>query len=228
MMPGESSQTGPARPPARALPPRWGGISPADLPGAALRRRLLRELHDNVAQTLTLLVFSLDRLAGAQSDERHRLVGDARSQALDAIRHLRGVIGGLSRTDHGSGESLSRVGALARELAGAGVRLRFHSNVTPDALPAAVVACLLAIVQEALLNVRRHAGASEVSVVVSRTAREIRLVVSDDGNGGGCRRRAGVGLSIMRERAEEIGGTLVVARGPGQGTRIVVRAPLAR
>ncbi len=90
---------------------------------------------------------------------------------------------------------------------------------------------LLRIAQEALTNVRKHAGAHHVNVRVAQVNGNVELTIADDGRGfpdagerTGVRRSSG--LATMRERAESLQGTLAVATGPGQGTRITVSVPV--
>ena len=97
------------------------------------------------------------------------------------------------------------------------------------ALPAAVEVAAYRIAGEALANVVRHAGARSCVVRLSSGDGELRLEVSDDGVGlppPGGSRSAGVGLHSMRERAEELGGSLRIEASPAGGTRVLARLPL--
>jgi two-component system NarL family sensor kinase len=95
-------------------------------------------------------------------------------------------------------------------------------------LPAAVEVAAYRIVQESLTNVARHARARtcRVRFSVDRAGGVLELEVTDDGVGMPEGHRAGVGLSSMRERAEELGGTLAVEPGPEGGTRVLARLPM--
>jgi two-component system NarL family sensor kinase len=95
-------------------------------------------------------------------------------------------------------------------------------------LPAAVEVAAYRTVQEALTNVARHAHATScrVRISVDRARSALELEVTDDGVGMAEGRRAGVGLSSMRERAEELGGTCDVDSNPHGGTRVLARLPL--
>jgi signal transduction histidine kinase len=96
-------------------------------------------------------------------------------------------------------------------------------------LPAAVEVACYRIAQEALTNVARHARAKScrVHISVNRGAGMLEVEITDDGVGISEDRVAGVGLSSMRERAEELGGTLVVKPGPQSGTRVLARLPIS-
>ena len=107
------------------------------------------------------------------------------------------------------------------------------SVVTPDELPplpAAVEVALYRIAAEALSNAENHAGAASLHPAGLRwiqTAGTVRLEVADDGRGIGTDRGTGVGLSSMRERAAELGGTLTVSPGSPSGTVVTAVLPYA-
>ena len=95
-------------------------------------------------------------------------------------------------------------------------------------MPAAVEVACYRITQEALTNVVRHAGARSCSVLLAleQEARTVRVEITDDGRGLSSERKGvGVGLSSMRERAEELGGTCRIDSLPGSGTRVSARLP---
>lgn len=105
-------------------------------------------------------------------------------------------------------------------------RARLRRGV--PALSAAVEVACYRIVQEAITNVVRHARAStcRVRLAVNEAARTLEMEVSDDGVGMPEDRKAGVGLSSMAERADELGGRLVMEPAPDGGTRVLARLPL--
>ena len=95
-------------------------------------------------------------------------------------------------------------------------------------LPAAAEVACYRIAQEAMANAARHSGAGSclVSLSVDAAAGTLELEVADDGIGISEQRRAGVGMSSMRERAEELGGTLTAGALPEGGTRVLATLPL--
>jgi signal transduction histidine kinase len=109
-------------------------------------------------------------------------------------------------------------------------RTRFSMKAPEELppLPAAVEVACYRIVQESLTNVARHAHAEtcRVRLYVDRDAGMLEVEITDDGMGIPEERVAGVGLSSMRERAEELGGTLEVEPRPEGGTRVLARLPL--
>jgi signal transduction histidine kinase len=100
-------------------------------------------------------------------------------------------------------------------------------------LPSAVEIALYRIVQEAMTNATKHAKASQVSIQVRRIGRVLCCSIQDDGTGFDVRavqsdrRRGGLGLIGMRERLTAIGGTFSVDSAPGQGTKLLIRVPMA-
>lgn len=146
-----------------------------------------------------------------------RLVYDLRPPALDEL--------GLAAAIRQHAASLDGAGTGPADAA-LSVRVEAPDDLGP--LPAAVEVAVYWIAVEALTNVVRHADARTCRVRIAR-ARSVELEVSDDGRGLPPAWRAGVGLSSMRERVGELGGSLSI--GPGssdQGTCVVARVPAAQ
>jgi two-component system NarL family sensor kinase len=124
-------------------------------------------------------------------------------------------------------EALAALGRAFTAETGVLARVQAEGEAT---LPLRVEAELYRIAQEALANVRRHARATRVEIVLRADAGEVALVIRDDGVGFVVERGAagGHGLVGMRERARLLGGRLRVASWPGRGTRVTARAPLGQ
>lgn len=191
------------------------------------RLRVARDVHDRLGQWMTYLKLELERLANAETisqPELQRLHDDA-AFALDELREtLRQLRSGVSddRPLSVLGEDLVERFAERNDLA---ARFRVHN---PDQrLPVPVENEILRILQEALNNVDRHAGAHHVEVDWTVDGGNYELVVADDGRGfdpDSAVREQSYGLVGMRERAEVIGATLQISSRPGAGTRLAVRA----
>jgi two-component system, NarL family, sensor kinase len=183
------------------------------------RLRIRRDLHDGLSPSLASIQLQLKALQrGMGEDDSHRPTIDG---LLEDLRHtsadLRRVVYDLRPPmldDLGLRGTLAHhFGAIAQPM----VRLDFED----PAVPAAVEVALLRIATESVLNAVKHARATEVVVTICEEDGLVHLTVTDDGVGFGTDTIPGVGLSSMRERAEELGGTLAVESRPGSGTRIV-------
>ncbi|WP_435092648.1 sensor histidine kinase [Clavibacter michiganensis] len=198
--------------------------------GAAREReRLSADIHDTVAQDLTGLVMLAQRgrreLRGGETDATGTTLAELEEGARDALTQTRAIVAATAPTEltDGLGAALARLGArLARE-AGIPVEVRADSGVGSVDRDAEVV--LLRCAQEGLANVRRHAGASAVELVLDRDGGDVVLAIRDDGGGfDSARASGGYGLDGMRRRLATAGGRLELTSGP-DGTRLTARIP---
>jgi signal transduction histidine kinase len=192
------------------------------------RRRLRRDLHDSLGPQLaaqTLKVGSARSLYGRDPAAADALLSELETNMEAAISDIRRLVYNLRPP---ALDELGLDGAIresAAQYATSGLRISVDIPKTLPSLPAAVEVAAYRIVQEALTNVVRHAMASECVVRLELNG-ELELEITDDGVGLPADRGAGVGLSSMRERAVELGGTCVVKPSLPQGTRVVARLPL--
>lgn len=200
------------------------------------RARLARELHDDTAQQLVAIGRKLDLLEMESNDatlrERLGAVHDMVDQALADVRRISRDLRPAILEDLGL---KAAVEALAADCARAG---EFDANVRLDGLtqplPPRVELALYRIVQEALTNCQRHAGARHVLVRIAGGSRDALVEVADDGTGFDAThlsevvKGGGMGILGMRERAEEVGGRLEIVSAPRRGTVIRARVPLGR
>ncbi len=200
------------------------------------RKRVARELHDDTAQALVALARNLDALTLDVEDE------PAARQKVEEIRSLaESILSNVRRFSRDLRPSLlddlglvPAVEWLTEDLSQqTGVRAELDVVGIPRRMEPDVELSLFRIVQEAISNVRRHAKATRVVVRLSFADKRVRLQVRDDGVGFTPNERAadlssarGLGLRGMRERAELIGGTLVVTSEPGKGTIVEATAPV--
>ena len=200
----------------------------------AERRRLARELHDRVGQSLSALNINLDII----SRESHALTPALRQRLEDSLGLVDGTLQSIESVmaelrpplldEYGLGAALGWHAEEFTRRTGVQVAVEDRDPAgSKNARPEAAVA-LFRIAQEALNNVLKHAKAKSVRVAVSATDEELVLDVHDDGQGFDPRavRRGRWGMTTMRERAEAAGGQLHVDSAPGQGTRIHARVPL--
>jgi PAS domain S-box-containing protein len=197
------------------------------------RRRIARELHDDLTQRLAVLAIEAGKLeqAPGSPDEARRKARDMREQLVA----LSEGVHSLSRQLHPSIlDDLGLVDALRAECLGMGQRdgiaVQFGTHGVPNDLSREVVLCVYRVAQEALRNVARHAQTRRASVRLWANDRELLLQVRDRGVGFdvAARGKTGLGLSSMRERVRLVRARLTVRTRPGEGTRVTVRVPLSR
>jgi PAS domain S-box-containing protein len=195
------------------------------------RRRIARELHDDLSQTLALMSVELDLLA-QKSPEGPELRNEVR-KLTSHVKSLSTSVHELSHQIHPLKlEQLGLVAAvhaLCKELSHTyGLKIDFAASQVPDHVAPEVALCLYRIVQEGLRNAIKHSGTDRIQVQLSGNAPDICLQIVDDGVGfepGSVDGRSGLGLVGMRERLRLVGGAIVLDSSPGHGTRIDVRVP---
>jgi two-component system sensor histidine kinase UhpB len=192
------------------------------------RKRLARDLHDEVNQALTAILLRLQAVSqGAPDDvadelaEVRRLVNQAMDELLRLARQLRPT----ALDDHGLYSAIE--GQVKRFSSQTGITADLHTGGDPAELDPDREIAVFRIAQEALANVARHAGASSVEVGVERFGSHgIALTVRDDGRGFEPERASnGLGLNGMAERARLVGGELEIDSRPGAGTALSLKVP---
>jgi signal transduction histidine kinase len=195
----------------------------------AERQRISAEIHDTIAQGSASLVMLLEAadasLAADPGAARHHLRLAAQT-ARDNLAEARGLVAGLSPALDGGtlDDALRRVAERARGQDGIAADVEITGMARP--LGTAVEVVLLRACQEAMANVRKHAGASRATISLAYGAAEVRLVVTDDGGGfDPAAVTAGYGLRGMRARVAEAGGAVCVRSAPREGTALTVTVP---
>ncbi|WP_231123347.1 sensor histidine kinase [Nocardioides sambongensis] len=203
----------------------------------AERRRIARELHDEIGQSLTVVLLELQHLAGrvpADLVDEVDAVRESARAGLDDVRRVARELRPGVLEDLGLQAALA---ALASEVGAAGrPRVRRRFGVGLPALGPETETVVYRVAQEALTNVVRHARAGEVELALVQVGGEVVLEVADDGIGLGPTGQQGgdsasgdrgLGLRGMSDRAGSVGGTLEVADRPeGRGTVVRLRIPL--
>jgi two-component system sensor histidine kinase UhpB len=195
------------------------------------RKRVARDLHDQSAQSLTLMLVRLrllERAADAtQAREQVRELRELTARALEEIRRIALELRPKILEDLGLGDALAwRVDELN---ASGAVRATLSVSGLDRRLPEAIELVLYRVAQEAITNVTRHARARTARIVLERSNAVVSLVIEDDGRGfdldAAISDEPGLGLSGMRERMTLVGGRLDICSTPGRGTRLVATAP---
>jgi len=200
------------------------------------RKRIARGMHDDTGQAISTLIIALERMAGmvpAEAPELAKRIAATREIATRTLDELRAVVYGLRPTmldDLGLAPAIRWYARSQLEEAGTQLVLDL-----PDGLARAtpeVETTVFRIAQEAVNNVKRHAGAQRVAITLSAEAGWLELRVEDDGRGFDVARTAQEALRLRRfglmgikERVDLVGGSLQVESQPGRGSQLVARIP---
>lgn len=199
------------------------------------RLRIAGELHDVLAHNISLINVQAGvalHLMDERPEQARTALMAIKRASKDTLGELRSVLDIL----RGPGEvdprapagGLARLDELVARASAAGLAVRARTDGTARPLPAHVDLTAYRIVQEALTNVIRHAGATEASVDVTYGDRELTLRIQDDGRGreSGESPGTGSGIAGMRDRAAALRGDLEAGPRPDGGFRVVARLPL--
>ncbi|TAK21494.1 MAG: GAF domain-containing protein [Chloroflexota bacterium] len=199
------------------------------------RNRMAREIHDTLAQGLIGIILQLElaELDSGLSDSVRQRIGRSIQLARENLAEARRTMLDL-RAAALEGRSLTQalerlVFDVGREL---GVKAEFRGPPADERFSARIETAVYRIAQEAIANVRKHAGASRLDVELAPRDNHLNLTIQDDGRGfdptNGRRETvsSGFGLRSMNERASLVGGRLTVASRPGGGTRVDLLVPM--
>ena len=193
----------------------------------AERKRVARDLHDEVNQSLTAILLRLEALAQVapprlrdELAETKGLANQAMGELLQLARQLRPT----ALDDHGFVPAIEE--QLRRFKAQHGIDTRLSTEGDLSELGSDQQLVLYRVTQEALNNIARHARAKHVSVQIDRADGKVALKVKDDGSGFVVRdTERGLGLDGMAERARLVNGEFAVNSRPGRGTTLTLRVP---
>jgi two-component system, NarL family, sensor histidine kinase DevS len=194
------------------------------------RKRLARELHDETGQALTSILLGLKPLEqSAASDADRAALSSLRELVVSTLQDVRRLAVELRPSaldDFGLATAVERLAETFREQTG--VQVDLEARLGDGRLPSEVETALYRIVQEALTNVVKHAGATRVSILLTHRDTSVAAVIEDDG-GGFDPTAVGddvLGLAGMRERVGLVGGRLRIEAVEGTGTTIVAEVPV--
>jgi signal transduction histidine kinase len=197
------------------------------------RERMAREIHDTLAQGLTGVITQLQAADQSAHDPvaNRRHLDNAAALARESLAEARRSVHALAPGALERGRLPDALDDLVRSWAQ--LQEIPATAVLPETavhLPAQTEVALLRVAQEALANVARHAGATRVGVTLSLLDDRVVLDVRDDGRGFDPHTPAGTasfGLTVMRQRVDQLGGTLAVESSPGHGTAVSATIPRA-
>lgn len=195
------------------------------------RRKLSRELHDEVGQSMSALLVELGNLASvlppdnAALNERVRALKRLAENNVVVLRNLSLLLRPSMLDDLGLIPALKW---QAREVARrSGLKIKVNAeDAAEDHLPDEYRTCIFRVVQEALHNVTRHAKASQVTIWVTRGERGVSVRIHDNGAGFHTQEK-GMGILGMEERIRHLHGRFKIESQPGEGTTVGVELPLA-
>jgi signal transduction histidine kinase len=206
-----------------------GGVTPATILARleTERRRIGRELHDQVGAALTAVKCQLAAARHARSGEEQRVLADADellARTISQVQDLSSTLRPVMLDEHGLAAALESY--IARYTRQTGVHVEFTHDGLVEGCSPLVETAAFRIVQEALTNVARHARTDRARVTARRTQEALTVTVADAGAGfdAGIAPTA-TGLTGMIERAQLLGGTLIVRSVPGEGTTIEAVLP---
>ena len=197
------------------------------------RKRLARELHDDLSQRLAILAMSA-------SQARSKLL-PVSTEASETFQTMQSQLVSISEDVHAISrqlhpsilEDLGLVDAVRNEINAFGrrekIEINYLSSGIPEKLPKDVSLCLFRIIQEGLRNIAKHALTDSASITLIGSADHLDMEIRDNGCGFNLknkREQPGLGLISIGERVRMIDGKLEITSSPGQGTRIQVSAPI--
>ena len=206
----------------------------AELERANERERIARDLHDSLGHSLAYLHLKLDELSGNPALAQHieQVQQDLEQMCVVANQAYEVVRGMLAASLPANSTDLAT--ALLIRARAVGKRANFKIQLTSEGqsrpLPPVVQQQLLYILQEALVNVERHAHARQVEINLKWTGTTLTVTLSDDGRGFPAnvpKLEGHFGLAIMHERARKINGQLSLSPAPGRGTQLILHLSLA-
>ena len=201
------------------------------------RRRLSRELHDGIGQTLTALRIDISHFQSNKllmDDDVRERWSRAKRLTEDAVRTVRDISLLLRPSlldDLGLEPALRwQTEEFTRRT---GITCHFSAEGLQEHIPDAWKTCVFRIVQEAIHNCEKHAAPTLVRVAIRQDTEQLIVDIEDDGcgfdlHGKSVPQGTGLGIVGMRERAAMVGGNLHIQSSPGRGTKLTVHLPLAR
>lgn len=195
------------------------------------RRRISRDLHDDLGQVLTSISLDLERAIRiedlAKRNDLVKRVLDANREARNKLRELSSLLRPPVLDDVGLKEAIHTHVTEFSSRTGINANLAFHFN--NEDIPGEATTNVYRILQEALTNISRYARAKNVHIDLQSSHYQVTLMIKDDGIGfdpDSTRTDKSLGLAGMKERAELLGGYFRLTSKPGSGTEILVSFPI--
>jgi PAS domain S-box-containing protein len=200
------------------------------------RKKISRELHDDLSQKIALLAFDTISLVQEPSLSKDQIIEQLRKIQIQVVHMAEGVRQIAHQLHPSILEDLG-LGSALRELCEdfstrTGIKATCENERLSERLPMDIALCLYRVAQEALHNAAKHARASQVRVMVSRSPEGVSLSIRDNGAGfesdTGGRWRHGIGIVSMKERVRLVDGEFSIHSQIGQGTEVKIFVPLLK
>jgi signal transduction histidine kinase len=197
----------------------------------AERKRIARDLHDDLSQKLTLLSLDIGQLVqhAPASDDLAASVQRVSERASEIAANVHSLSYQLHPSRLEILGLVTAIHGICRDVSAQnGLTVDFEHRDVPETVKPEVALCLYRIVQEGLHNVVKHSRAREAHVSLARHDGVLDLRIADRGVGFAAddTAHAGIGLISMRERVSLVGGTIAIDSTPGAGTRIAISVPI--
>jgi signal transduction histidine kinase len=199
------------------------------------RRRIARELHDDINQRIALLVIDMEGIASApsipagQTREITQSVAERLAKISDDVRHMAYRFHPYILDDLGLSAALSRL--IEEWSTKTGIKVVVVKDENADSLPRRITSCLYRVTQECFANIMKYSRAGRVELELNYEGQEVRLMICDNGVGFDLQEaqihHSGLGFVSMRERLRSVRGQLTIKSEPGRGTSITVRIPVS-
>jgi len=198
------------------------------------RLRIAQDLHDSLGHYLSLIsvqsgvALSLNQQLPSQARDALATVKQASKEALAELRSVLAILRQNGEpAPRSPAATLSKLGDLVSQASAAGLQVQTETRGSPRPLPFGTDVTAYRVVQEALTNVRRHAGAATATVALDYSDAALTIQVDDDGRGpAGPASHGGQGIAGMRQRVAALGGDFQAGPRPGGGFRVRARLPL--
>jgi signal transduction histidine kinase len=193
------------------------------------RQRLARDIHDTLAQHFTSIIMHLAAAKHSNPESVQSEVQQAEESAREGLDEIRRIVWDMQPEQIEKASLVEAVEELAaRWSAENSVQVKLKVTGTPRPLTSSAETALLRISQEAMHNIHKHAQAKEVNITFSYMEDLFVMDIADDGLGfDPSKIKNGFGMKTMRDRAEELSGTLTIESEQGIGTAIAVSIPIS-
>lgn len=193
------------------------------------RQRIARDIHDSLAQHFTSIIMHLTATKHSNLETVQSAIQQAENAAREGLNEIRRIVWDMQPEQFEKASLVEAVEELvARWSAENNIQVKMKVTGTAHNLPPSAETALLRISQEAMHNIKKHAQAKHVNITFSFMEDIFVMDIADDGLGfEPSKIKNGFGMKTMRERAEELGGTLTIESEQGTGTAIAVSIPIS-